>query len=74
MFLGNKSAQLWIDFCWTMGPMLMHTNHVRLTDRQLRIVAAKRYSSTVLKAHQILLDFYHKQPDQFHDKKGKFMW
>lgn len=74
MCLGSSSAQIWIEFCWVMGPMLMHTNHVRLTDRQIRKIAAKRYESDILKAHKILYDFYKKQPDRYHDKRGKFDW
>lgn len=52
----------------------MHTNHVRLTDRQLRQIAVKRYENDVIKAHKTLYDFYQKQPDRYQDKRGKFEW
>lgn len=57
-----------------MGPMLLHTNNVRLTDKKLKSVAAQRYQGSIEIAHKTLHAFYSKQPDQYQDKRGKFKW
>lgn len=50
--------------------MLLHTNHVRLTDKKIKTIATKRYESDIEKAHKTLYEFYKSQDQQFHDKKS----
>lgn len=40
-------------------------------DKIILIVANKHYSDDILKAHQILYDYYNAQPHIYVDKKGK---
>lgn len=64
-------TKLWTNFCWMMGPLLLHNKNIRLMDSVLQTVAAKRYDSDMEKAHKILFELFEKQPDIFYDSKKK---
>lgn len=54
-----------------MGPLLLHNKNITIMDKIILIVANKHYSDDILKAHQILYDYYNAQPHIYVDKKGK---
>lgn len=70
----GSAQKLWIQFCWVMGPMLLHTTLVKLIDKKLKTIATKRYETDVKIAHNILLEFYRKQENLIQDKKKKHKW
>lgn len=62
---------LWAKFSWIMGPMLLHTNHIKLMDKLLIEIAMKRYPTEVQNAHKLLQCYFTEQPSQFVDRQGK---
>lgn len=69
--LSGSVTKLWTNFCWVMGPLLIHNKNIKLMDSVIRTVAEKRYESDMEKAHKILLELFEKQPDIHYDKKKK---
>lgn len=67
-------AKFWTNFCWVMGPLLLHNKTIKLMDSVIHTVADKRYESDMESAHKILLEYFEKQPDSFSDKKNKEIW
>ncbi|KAJ6649686.1 putative WD repeat-containing protein, partial [Pseudolycoriella hygida] len=62
----------WIQFCWIMGPMLLHTKSITLTDKTLRKIVAKRYEKHLKQAHKLLRDYYVNLGNEVTSKNGKF--
>lgn len=74
IFMTGSVAKLWTNFCWMMGPLLLHNKTIKLMDSVLRSVAEKRYESDMESAHKILFEYFEKQPDIFSNKKDKEIW
>lgn len=74
LILIGSVAKLWTNFCWVMGPLLLHNKTIKLMDSVIHSVAAKRYESDMETAHKILAEYFEKQPDSFSDKKNKEIW
>lgn len=64
-------TKLWTNFCWVMGPLLIHNKNIKMMDSILSSVAEKRYEADMEKAHKILLELFEKQPDIHFDTKQK---
>lgn len=73
-FCSDSVAQLWINFCWIMGrgPILLHTNHIKMMDNKLKNIAKQRYKDDIKKAHVILHQHYLTQPNVSTEKHGKY--
>lgn len=72
----DSVSLLWLKFCWIMGrgPMLLHTNTIKLMDNKIKEIAKTRYASEIRKAHEILYVFYVAQPNSIVDRNGKYQW
>lgn len=71
LLIPGSITKLWTNFCWVMGPLLIHNKNIKLMDSVLRSVAEKRYEADMEKAHKILYELFAKQPDIYFDKKRK---
>lgn len=60
--IGGSPVQLWLNFCWTMGPLLLHTKSTYFMDKLLLKLAKRRYENEIKTASKTLRDFYEAQP------------
>lgn len=72
----DSVSKLWLQFCWTLsrGPLLLHSNHIKLMDNKLIAIARSRYADDIQKAHETLYNYYVNQPNVFSDPKGKYQY
>lgn len=57
-----------------MGPMLLHTDRIRLVDRKLEHVAAIRYKESLGDTHRVLFNYFQNQSVRYQHKNGKTNW
>ncbi|XP_055919409.1 uncharacterized protein LOC129951337 [Eupeodes corollae] len=57
----------WSRFCWLMGPMLTHTDNIKLINNVLKSAVLKRYSKNILQIKTTIKRYYENQPDSFLD-------
>lgn len=76
IYFTDSASKLWLQFCWTLsrGPLLLHTNHIKLMDNKLIATAKERYADDIRKAHETLYNYYINQPNVFSDEKGKYQY
>lgn len=67
----DSSYDLWIKFCWFMGPLLMHNKNITLMDGVVRNVGEKRYQNDIIKNYKTLEKYYEEQQNQFVDKTNE---
>lgn len=71
LMISGSVTKLWTNFCWVMGPLLIHNKNIKLMDSVIRTVAEKRYESDMETAHKTLFELFDRQPDIYFDKKKK---
>lgn len=67
-------SEIWTEFCWIMGPMLLHTDRIRLVDKKLELVAVARYKDSLDNTHKVLFEYFQNQAIRFQHKNGKTNW
>lgn len=75
--VADSVPKFWMHFCWILGrgPIFRQSNRLTLMDNKLKCIALKRYTDDVKLAHNILHNYYTRQPDIFGDDNGsKYQW
>lgn len=67
----EAATQLWLHFCWIIGPLLLHTSSTYIMDKSIVSVAKHRYSSELGTAHQTTRSYYEDQPSVLTDAAQK---
>lgn len=69
----ETATQLWLHFCWIIGPLLMHTSSTYIMDKSIISVAKQRYASEISAAHKTTRSYYEAQPSEFSDAAKKYV-
>lgn len=68
----ETATQLWLHFCWIIGPLLLHTNSTYVMDKLIAKAAERRYPSEVATAQRTARDYYEAQPSVLTDAGRKY--
>lgn len=63
------SSIIWSKFCWLMGPILIHTERIKIKYRKFEAAVLLRYSKSINQIKQIAKQYYESQPESFFDSE-----